>query len=98
MTMVQQSVKMGLPSVQLEIPLKMRKELTTNKRLLDNLADSIWNVYLVIKSHWLEYESHQHINYNIKFANQILINTEISLEVLEQLARTCEKESKEKFI
>jgi len=41
MTMVQQTVQLGLPSIQFEMPLKMRKELTQNKRLLDNFADAI---------------------------------------------------------
>jgi len=49
MTMVQQTAQLGLPSIQFEIPLKMRKELTQNKRLLDNFADSIYNIYKVVK-------------------------------------------------
>ena len=41
LTMVQQGVRLGMPSIQIEMPLKMRKELNYNKRLLENFADSI---------------------------------------------------------
>jgi len=43
-TMVQQGVKLGIPSLQIEMPLKMRKELVSNKRLIENLAESLVNI------------------------------------------------------
>lgn len=51
-TMVQQGVKLGIPSLQIEMPLKMRKELVGNRRLIENLAESLVNIYGEIKKNW----------------------------------------------
>jgi hypothetical protein len=43
--MTTQSVKIGVPSFQLEIPRALRKDLSKNDKLMMNLAQGIYELY-----------------------------------------------------
>ena len=44
-TMTTQSVKIGVPSFQLEVPRSLRKDLSKNDKLMMNLAQGIYELY-----------------------------------------------------